>query len=150
MRQEYEDAIGRLGDNPYARKGFYNEINQIAPSHIAAYSTASPAERKTMLKQAQKSARELWDRDWWPEALGVSIVYLNAESRFVPGNDAAYVRAETDRLIKEAEQFFEAVDKSYREAVAEMQCRHPEGQKGNWDLNALEKALEAERKRWPE
>jgi len=103
MRQEYEDAMARMKDaNKYAKKAFFNNISQIADEMIEYYSSASTSERKTILREARKKTDELWRTDFWPEALGVGIVFLNAESRFVPGDDAAYVRHETQRLIEEA------------------------------------------------
>ncbi|MDP9091192.1 MAG: hypothetical protein M3O26_20955 [Pseudomonadota bacterium] len=50
----------------------------------------------------RKSSLQLWKSGEWPVALGIGISCLNAQSRFVPGTDAAYVKAETDRIIKEA------------------------------------------------
>jgi len=106
MRQEYNDAMARMGDaNKYAKKGFYNNINQIADEMIEYYSLSSTSERKTILREARKKAEELWRSGFWPEALGVGIVFLNAESRFVPGSEAAFVKQETDRIIKEAKEF---------------------------------------------
>jgi hypothetical protein len=44
----------------------------------------------------------MWNSGDWPSALGVGISCLNAESRFLPGADASYVKQGTDRIIKEA------------------------------------------------
>lgn len=103
MRQEYEDIMARMKDaNKYAKKGFFNNISQTADGTIEYYSSASPSEKKTMLRGARKEADELWRTDFWPEALGVGIVFLNAESRFVPGDEATYVRRETQRIIDDS------------------------------------------------
>jgi len=58
------------------------------------------------MKMARKEMGKMWDRgeDW--EVLGATITFLNVESRFVPGEDASYVREQTDRLIKEAHDAF--------------------------------------------
>lgn len=105
MRKEFEDAMARMrGANQYALRGFHNNINQTASDIVEAYTSASTSDRKRLLKEARKQADEMWRNEYWPEALGLAISCLNAESRFVPGDDAAFVRRETDRLIKEAEE----------------------------------------------
>ena len=104
MRKEYEDAMARMrGANQYALRGFHNNVNQTASYIVETYTSASPSDRKRLLKEARKQGDEMWRSGSWPEALGLAITCLNAESRFVPGDDAAFVRRETDRLIKEAE-----------------------------------------------
>jgi hypothetical protein len=102
MRNEYEDAMARMkGANDVARRGFFNEIvavGEITPS----YASMSKSERKVFAESVRKKTKELWDQDFWPEALGLVILMLNAESHFVLGSDAAFVKSETDRIIKEA------------------------------------------------
>ena len=44
----------------------------------------------------------MWRQGAWPSALGFEIMCFNVESRFLPGADAAYVKAQTDKIIKEA------------------------------------------------
>jgi hypothetical protein len=92
--------------NPYVRRAFFNNISQTIDEVVEHYSSGSTSERKALLKQARNSADTMWRSGDWPSALGLGISCLNAESRFVPGNDAAYVRAQTDQLIKEAETAF--------------------------------------------
>jgi hypothetical protein len=59
-------------------------------------------ERKALLREMVKAMRQMWVSGDWPLALGLGISCMNAESRFLPGEDAAYVKAETDRWIQEA------------------------------------------------
>gem|GEM_PF-4769493 len=103
MRKEYNDLIARLeGANSHARSAFLNNIHQTITEVTEAYSAASGPDRKAFLKEMTKAAREMWNAGDWPSALGLGVSCLNAESSFVPGDDAAYVKRETDRLIKEA------------------------------------------------
>jgi hypothetical protein len=103
LRKEYEDVRARMHDaNPSAKAAFLNNIHQTIDQAIGRYSSASKSLRKVLLKSARKSCLEMWNSGDWPSSLGLAISYLNAESRFVPGDDAAYVRLETGRLIKEA------------------------------------------------
>jgi hypothetical protein len=69
---------------------------------IDFYSAASKYERKAFLKDTRKAALKMWNSGDWPSALGFGISCLNVQSRFVPGEDAAYVKHETDRIIAEA------------------------------------------------
>lgn len=105
LRREYDDAMFRMRDaNDSARAAFLNNLAQTIDSVVATYSSASKSERKALLKQMRDVARDMWASGDWPSALGLGISCLNAESRFIPGADAAYVKFETDRLIKEASQ----------------------------------------------
>lgn len=52
--------------------------------------------------QCRKSAVQMWDSGDWPSALGLTVSALNIESEYVPGKDAAYVSAQTDKIIVEA------------------------------------------------
>jgi hypothetical protein len=103
LRREYEDLMARMnGANVHARRAFLNNIEQTIDDVVATYSAASERERRAFSKEFQKAAKEMWTRGDWPSALGAGVSLLNAQSRFVPGDDAAYVRAKTDALVKEA------------------------------------------------
>ena len=92
-----------MGDaNHAARAAFLNNIHETIDHVIGFYSSASVPGRKAFLKKMRKASLEMWKSGDWPSALGLGISCLNAESRFVPGEDAAYVKLETDRLIKKA------------------------------------------------
>lgn len=107
MRQEYEDAMARMKNaNKYAYNGFYNNLHQTAGHILEAYTSGSKSDRKAILKEARRQASSMWNDGSWPESLAVAIACLNAESRFVPGEDAAHVLRETDRVIKEAQEHF--------------------------------------------
>jgi hypothetical protein len=105
LRKEYEHAMARMRDaNSSAKSAFLNNVHQTIDHVIESYSSASNSERKAFLKEARKAALEMWNSGDWPSALGFGISCLNAESRFVPGEDASYVKRETDRILKEAKE----------------------------------------------
>lgn len=109
MRKEFEDAMARMKNaNEPARRAFLNNIHQTIDEIVAFHTSASSSERRQFLKQCVRSATDMWNRGDWPSALGFGISCLHAESRFVPGDDAAYVREQTERLVKEAQALFEA------------------------------------------
>src|SRR5919108_67487 len=103
MRKEYEDVLARMdGTNKHARAAFLNNIDATIDEVVKSYSAASPSEPKVFLRQVREQTKQMCASGDWPSALGAAISCLNAESRFVPGDDAAYARSETDRLVKEA------------------------------------------------
>lgn len=107
MRQQLGDILSRMhAANEPALHAVYNNVEQTIEPLREAYQPATPRERKAILKQCRKSVSEMWDRGDWPSALGLGISVLNIESEFVPGNDAAYVRAETQKVIAEAAAYF--------------------------------------------
>ena len=104
MREMYNDAIARMRDaNLLASPAFLNHVNHTIQELAARYEPASKSKRKTLLRLARKNAAAVWNKGDLPSAISLAIACLNAESHFVPGDDAAYVRLETDRLIREAE-----------------------------------------------
>jgi len=105
MRKEFEDAIAKApGPKAPARFAFLYNVTQTHGAMLILYSAASPSERRAILRGALKAATSMWRQGAWPSALGFEIACLNVESRFVPGADAAYVKAETDKIIEEATQ----------------------------------------------
>lgn len=95
--------MARMGDaNHAARAAFLNNIHETIDHVIGFYSSASVPRRKAFIDKMRKASLKMWNRGEWPSALGLGISCLNAQSRFVPGNDAAYVKLETNLLIKEA------------------------------------------------
>jgi len=54
------------------------------------------------LKEIREVSRELWNAGDRPQALAFGVIMLNIESQFTPGDDAAFVKAATEALIKEA------------------------------------------------
>jgi len=105
LRKEYKDVMARMHDaNPAARSAFLNNVHQTIDHVIGFYSSASVTRRRAFLEKMRKASLEMWNNGDWPSALGLGISCLNAESRFVLGDDAAFVKLETDRIVKEAAQ----------------------------------------------
>jgi hypothetical protein len=103
MRREYHDAMTRIYvANRSAISAFLNNVNQTIDNVRETYASASESERKVFLKEIRVLEREMWAAGDWPSALGLGMSALNAESLFVSGEDAAYVKRETDRLVREA------------------------------------------------
>jgi hypothetical protein len=105
LRREYEDVMARIRDaEPSAKAAFLNKVHHTIDHVIGFYSFATVLGRKAFLRKMRKASLELWRGGDWPSALGLGISCLNAESRFVLGEDASYVKSQTDRVIKEAAQ----------------------------------------------
>lgn len=105
LRKEFDDVMGRMRNaNPADRSAFLNRVHQTIDHVIGFYSSASVPRRKAFLKKMRRVSLALWNSGDWPSALGLGISCLNAESRFVPGEDAAYVKIETDRIVTEASE----------------------------------------------
>jgi hypothetical protein len=108
MRKEFEDVMIRIrGANEPAMHAFFNNVDQTIEALRGAYGPAPAADRKTLLREARKSASTMWDGGDWPSSLGLAISCLNVESKYVPGEDAAYVHRETEKIIRDAVAFFE-------------------------------------------
>lgn len=108
MRKEFADVMTRIRTaNPHALSAFYNNVEQTIEPLREAYRPASAAERKAILKESRRSATEMWNSGDWPSSLGLGISALNIESEYAPGKDAAYVKAETDKVIQQAREYFE-------------------------------------------
>ena len=121
LRQELADVMARMRDaDPDARSAFLNHVHQTIDRVIGFYSSASVPRRKAYLEKMRQASLEKWNSGDWPTALGLGISCLNAESRFIPGEDAAYVKLETDRIVKEAS---EAVDRSVSRANPRNEAR---------------------------
>jgi hypothetical protein len=104
LRKQYDDLKQKIdAANAHAKLACFECIKSKAHDVSEGYANASSADRKRISRHAVEVSHQLWDRGDWPQALGLGIIMLNAESRFVPGDDAAYVRAATDALIKEAQ-----------------------------------------------
>ena len=103
IRREFEDAIAKTpGDRTPARFAFLNHVTQTHGAMLKLYSAASPSERRAIMRCAKRAAISMWRQGAWPSAVGFEIICFNVESRFVPGVDAAFVKAQTDKIIKEA------------------------------------------------
>ena len=103
LRRQYEDLMRRIdAAGTRARSACFNFISSTFNSVGDAYELASGADRERMLKAVLELSRKLWNEGNRPQALALGVIMLNIESRFVAGDDAAFVKAETDALIKEA------------------------------------------------
>ncbi len=103
LRKIFEDAIAKApGPKAPARLTFLRSITQTHGTLFALCSAASPAERGAILRYSSNAAISMWRQGAWPSALGLQIAALNVASRFVTGADAAYVLAESDKIIEEA------------------------------------------------
>ena len=103
LRKEFEEAIAKApGPDAPARSAFLSNITQTHATLLTLYSAATPAERGAILRFVKNAATGMWRQGAWPLALGLEIACLNAASHFESGADAAYVKAETDKIILEA------------------------------------------------
>ena len=103
LRRQYDDLRRRIDTaDTSARSVCFNYISSIFNSISDAYELASSADRERMLKAVLEVSRQLWEEGKRPQALALGVIMLNIESRFVAGDDAILVKAETDALIKEA------------------------------------------------
>jgi hypothetical protein len=103
LRRQYDDLIRRIdAADMSARSVCLNYINSIFNSISDAYELASSADRERMLKAVLEVSRKLWEEGNRPQVLALGVVMLNIESRFVADDDANFVKAETDALIKKA------------------------------------------------
>ena len=105
MRKEFEDAMARIG--AANRWAVYNIVQQTIGPLREAYGPAWLYGRETLLEECRKSGTEMWNSGDWPSALGLCISCLNIESEYLPGEDAAYVKTETDKIIEQAANYFE-------------------------------------------
>jgi hypothetical protein len=103
MRQDFDAALAQApGPMTPARCAFLTTIKQTHATLLALYLTASPIERRAILRYIKKASASMRLQGAWPTALGWEIASLNVASRFEPGGDAAYVKAGTDIMVEEA------------------------------------------------
>lgn len=103
LRREFDDAMARMRNaNESARRAFLNNLEQTIDPILEEYTPASRRDRKKLSKLCRHEATTMWNQGDWPSALGLAVSCLNVESRFLPGADAAYVKAESDKLLAEA------------------------------------------------
>ena len=103
LRKRYESLKPRIDTaDPEAKSACFAVIKMHFEFASRHYANASSAGRRTFLKTASKTVRELSDTGDWPRALGLDIIKLNLEARDLPGHDAAALKAATDALIEQA------------------------------------------------
>ncbi len=64
------------------------------------YALASSADRTRILNEVRQISRNLWEAGNRPQALALGVIMLNLESQLETGDDAEFVKAATDALIR--------------------------------------------------
>jgi hypothetical protein len=103
LRRQYDDLRRRIdAADESARAACLNYIRSTFNTISDAYELASSSDRGRMLKAVLEVTRKLWEEGNRPQVLALGVIMLNIESRYVAGDEAAFVKAETDALIEEA------------------------------------------------
>jgi hypothetical protein len=103
LREEYDDLKRRIDAGDVTSKSAcFNHIKSTFGPVSEGYALASDADRERILNQIRETSCQLWDAGNRPQALALGVIVLNIKSQFAPGNDAAFVKAGPDALIKEA------------------------------------------------
>ena len=103
LRRRYEDLRPRIdAADPVAKSACFGVVKSSFEFLSRRYASGSSAERKQVLKHASKTIHQLSDAGDWPRALGLTIIMFNLEACYLPGNDAAILKEDTDALLKEA------------------------------------------------
>jgi len=103
LRREYDDLRRRIDTaDATSKSAFLNQIRSTFGPVNDGYGIASPVDRERILKEVRAVSRQLWEAGNRPQALALGVIMLNIESQFLAGDDAAFVKAATDALIKEA------------------------------------------------
>jgi len=103
LRREYDDLRRRIDTaDATSKSACLNQIRSTFGPVSDGYKLASPDDRERILKEVRAVSRRLWEAGSRPQALALGVIMLNIESQFLPGDDAAFVKAATDDLIKEA------------------------------------------------
>jgi len=103
LREEYNDLKRRIdAADVMSRSTCFNHIRSTFGPVSEGYELASSADKERILKEIREVSRQLWNAGNRPQALALGVIMLNIESQFTPGDAAAFVKAATDALIKEA------------------------------------------------
>jgi hypothetical protein len=103
LRKEFNDLKRRIDSADSGSKSTcFNHIRATFGPVSEGYALASSADRERILKEIREVSRRLWEAGNRPQALALGVIMLNIESKFTPGDDAAFVKAATDTLIKKA------------------------------------------------
>jgi hypothetical protein len=103
LREEYDDLKRRIdAADVMSKSACFNHIRSTFGLVSEGYALASSADRERILKEIREVSRQLWDGGNRPQALALGVILLNIESQFAPGDAAAFVKAATHALIKEA------------------------------------------------
>jgi len=103
LRREYDDLKRRIdAADAMSRSACFSQMRSTVASVREGYALASSADRERILREVREVSRQLWNAGNRPQALALGIIMLNIESQFLPGDDASFVKAATDALIREA------------------------------------------------
>jgi hypothetical protein len=103
LRREYDDLRQRIDTaDATSKSACFNQIRSTYGPVSDGYRLASPVDRERILKEVRAVSRQLWEAGNRPQALALGVILLNIESQFLTGDDAAFVKAASDALIREA------------------------------------------------
>jgi hypothetical protein len=103
LREEYDDLKRRIdAADATSRSACFNHIRSTFGPVNEGYALASDADRQRILREVREVSHKLWDTGNRPHALALGVILLNIESQFAQSDDAAFVKAATDALIKAA------------------------------------------------
>lgn len=100
LRKRWDKLKCRIdaADSP-AKSACFGYIKSRSESLSHHYASSSSADQKRIYKRAVKVSHQLSKAGDWPSVWGLHVMMLNIETRYLPGNDAASVKVETDALI---------------------------------------------------
>lgn len=103
LRKRYEGLRSRIdaADIP-AKSACFDFIRSKFEPFRRSYANASSTDRKRILKLVATTAHQAFAAGDWPRAFGLAVIMFNLEAGYLPGEDAAVVKAATDVLIDEA------------------------------------------------
>jgi hypothetical protein len=102
LREEYDDLKRRIdAADVMSRSACFNHIRSTFGPVSEGYALASSGDRERILREVREVSRKLWEAGNRPQALALGVTMLNIESQFMPGEEAAFVKAATDALMKE-------------------------------------------------
>ncbi len=103
LRKKYEDLKRRIDAEDFTTKSaYFNHIRSTYRPVSEGYALASSADRERILNEVREVSRRLWETGNRAQALGLGVIMLNIESQLLEDDDAAFVKAGTDALIREA------------------------------------------------
>ena len=108
LSRRYEGLMRQIdAADPAAKLACFGVVKSSFEFLSKRYASGSTAERREVFKHASRTIHQLSDSGDWPRALGLTIIMFNLEARHLPGNEAAALKAATDRLLEEAVAYSE-------------------------------------------
>ena len=108
------------------------------------YASSSRADRKRIRRQATKVWNQLADAGDWPSALGLGVMLMNMETRYLPGDDAEFVKMASDALITEARSISSSVSSVRMDRTRVDQNEERSGVKARATVREITSGLEQE------